>query len=469
MKNLQFLFVAPKVAKAKQQHPFPYGIAYVTAVMKEHGFNVFCLDLSFSDTPVEEQLEVSLRQNKIDVVCTGGMSIEFREINEVIDVVKRIDKRLVTVVGGAIITSDPAMAVENMKIDYAVRGEGEYTMVELAASLCRGEVPENVAGLAWLGADKKMVLTGERKTITDLDALPWPDYDGFEFERHLPLMKPNSTPFQVLDMVQQANIITSRSCPFSCTFCYHPLGKVYRQRSMDNVFLEIDMLVAKYRINAMEIMDELFSAKKPRMLEFAERIKKYNISWIAQLRVRDVDAELLQILKNAGLVWISYGIENVDDRILLSMKKKITAAEINRALKLTREARIGLTGNILFGDPQETEESINVSLEWWKKNPQYDIALNPIVTVPDAPIYQYAVKKGLVKNKFEHMLNRFPIINLTKIPDKDFKRLLSKIRSYQVDERYHTRGRVLESIRIGPDAMGDTLYTVRLQIPCRYT
>lgn len=466
MSNLNFLFVMQKETRDKEQHSFPYGMAFVTAVMKERGFNVFYLDLNFSSTDtVETRLRKKIISDEINVVCLGGMSVQYQGINEVLEISKQINPNLITVVGGAIITAHPQLSINNMQIDYGVLKEGEYTMVELAEALCNGGDPSSIKGLVFKDSQGKFASTGERKEIQDLDALPMPDYEGWEFERHLPLMRPNASAFQILDEVRQADIITSRSCPFSCTFCYQPLGRVYRQRSMANVFKEIDFLREKYNINAISLMDDLFSVKKERMLEFAERIKPYHIPWLAQLRVGDVDLELLRALKASGLTWISYGIESVNDDILISMKKKITSKQIENALKITREARIGITGNILFGDPAETEETFEISLEWWQNHPEYDLALYPILTVPNSKLYQLALKKGLIKDELDFMKNKFPIINLTEMSDLKFSMLRSKLTRYQEDSRFKIRGKVIGSRKIRTDKEGTNYFSVTLQCP----
>lgn len=463
MRNLNFLFVSPKVTYGSEMPPFPYGLACVTAYVRKLGFNVYCLDLNFGVDSVETQLQKEITQCGIDVVCVGGMSVEFHAINEVLDVTKKINPTLITVVGGPIIISDPQLALDNMKIDYGVRGEGEHTMAELAKCLCEEGDLLAVAGLVYKDSQGNLVSTKEREAIADLDALPMPDYEGFGFERYL-LMKPNSSNFQILDEVREANIITSRSCPFSCTFCYHPLGKKYRQHSMDCVFHEIDFLIEKYRINAIVLMDDLFSVKKERMLEFAARIAPYHIPWVAQLRVGDVTPELLSVLKASGLAWISYGVESIDDNILISMRKKITSKQINHALKITRDAKIGLTANLLFGDPQETEESFENCFEWWKNHPEYDVNFGPVLTIPDASIYQLALKRGLIKDKLEFIKNRFPVINLTKMPDLKFNMLLSKITLCSGDWRYKVRGKVLESHKTHVEH-GINYYSITVQCP----
>ncbi|MCK4798686.1 MAG: radical SAM protein, partial [Spirochaetes bacterium] len=271
--------------------------------------------------------------------------------------------------------------------------------------------------------------------------------------------------FSITDEVRPAYISTSRSCPFGCTFCYHPLGNKYRQRSLDNVFLEIDYLVEKYDINLLIILDELFSINKTRMYEFSERIKKYNVHWSPQLRVSDVDEEVLNVLKESGVFAISYGIESLSDKILKSMRKKTTKVQIENALKLTYDAKIGIIGGILFGDPEETEETIKESIDWWKNHPEYGLSLRMIETIPDSPIYKYAIANGLIKNKLKHIKDQFPIINLTKLSNKKFDQTRSFVELSTVSENYYENVRMIKSKIVSKNQLNQNIFEIVIECP----
>lgn len=421
---MNFLFITPKYVNRGQYYNFYFGLAYVSSYMKHKGYNVFCLNTNHYDNPLEQQISEYISDKQIDIICTGGMSFHFNEINAVLNAAKKIKPEIITVVGGAIITSDPNLAMENMQIDFGIIGEGEETMADLADAICNGKDLNEVKSIAYFDTKNDLIITEHRPPISNLDALPIPDYDGFEYGNFLNLLSPSDgTVFSLLDEVRPAYISASRSCPFSCTFCYHPLGQKYRKRSLDNVFLEIDYLVKMYDINLVVLMDDLFSTDKKRMYEFSERIKKYNIYWSPQLRVTDVDEKVLKVLKDSGVFLISYGIESLSDKILKSMRKKTTKIQIENALKLTYDAKIAIQGNIILGDPEETEETAKESIDWWKNHPQYGISIFMIKTIPNSYIYQYAVANGLIKDKLKHIQDEFPIINLTKLSDKKFNKM----------------------------------------------
>ncbi len=472
MKN--FLFVVPRFASPGQYYVFPNGMAYVISYMKRKGFNVFCLNLCHYEGPNEQLLSEWIEENKIDVLCTGAMSFYWNEVNEVLEKAKKIKPGILTVVGGAIITSDPKLAMEKMPIDFGIIGEGEETMAELAGALCNGKNARTIKGLIFFDNDKNLIITEPRSPIADLDSLPFPDYEALEFGKWLSIrwiMQPSigGLLFDISDEQRLCEISTSRSCPYQCTFCYHPLGKKYRQRSMDNVFNEIDYLVEKYNITIFNLLDELFSTDEKRIYEFTERIKKYNIRWMAQWRVNNVNEHMLKVLKDSGILVIGLGVESLSDKILTSMKKKITKSEIERAYKLSLDSGVRACSNIILGDPEETEETINESLDWWRKHQEYDITLGFLLAVPDSEVWKYGIANNLIKDKAQFIRDKFPVINLTKLSDKKFNEVKRKIEYYALSQKYLLNGTVLSSKRNSEVYNGKEIYTFRVECPvCRH-
>ena len=119
--------------------------------------------------------------NHIDVVCTGGLSLDCHKIKEVIDIARKINPKIITVVGGGIISSDPEIAMRVLDADIGVIGEGERTMCELAHALDNGETYSDVPGLIYRDANHALIKTTPRKEIADLDSIPFPDFDGFNY------------------------------------------------------------------------------------------------------------------------------------------------------------------------------------------------------------------------------------------------------------------------------------------------
>ena len=150
-----------------------------------------------------------------------------------------------------------------MRIDYGVIGEGEYTAAELIDAIINKKDFSRIKGIIYKDESGRIVRTQPRPEIEDIDSLPYPDYDGFNVDRYLERHFPATEYFRALghDNPRIIDMVSSRSCPFSCTFCFHTSGKKYRQRSLGSFFKEAEYVIQKYNANIIALNDELFSVR----------------------------------------------------------------------------------------------------------------------------------------------------------------------------------------------------------------
>ena len=426
---LKFLLVAPRMIEDENDTSlFPLGIAYVSGSLKSRGFSVFTLNLNYVKGNIRDVISKKIKENDIDVVMTGGLSVQYSIIYEILSAAKQVNA--LTVVGGGIISAEPLVAMEALHYaDIGVIGEGEITCCELADALQRGEDLDTINGLVFKKGDN-YITTNPRKEIDDLDSVPWPDYEGFELAKNI------AAGSSIIGLHHACSVamISSRSCPFNCTFCFHTSGYKYRKRSMDKFFEELDYLVINYNINFLYLFDELFSTNYERLKTFCLRIKNYEIKWSAAFRVGDVTQEMLHILKESGCVQMGFGIESADNRILKSMRKKITVEQIEKALKLVYDSGMIAQGNLIFGDIEETVETARKSLNWWYAHREYSLKLAPIIAYPGTFAYQHACARGLIKDKIEFLRDGCPQINFSKMTDSEFGEILQEIFNAQEEE-----------------------------------
>lgn len=460
VEKMNFGLIVPKYLLKGQTYNFNYGLALTSACMKKAGINVFCLDLNHGES-VRDQIKEFIGKNNIEVVYTEETFVWHKEIREIFETVKSLDSKIITIAGGTIVNciSVPFWGINS--IDYGVHGDVEETIIELSNALINKKDIVSIKGISYYTKNHEYIVNPARSLIKDLDALPIPDYEGFNYARYMKFFFPSENHFySVLDNVRPGTIMTSRSCPYRCTFCYVHLDIPYRQRSLDNVFNEIDYLVKTYDINFLNTENLLFSINKERLIEFAKRIKKYNIKWWAQMRVSYVDDELLKILKDSGMFMTSYGIENINKKILHSMKKHITKEEIENALKLSHENKLNIQGNIILGDVEETIESANESIEWLKNHNEYGLNLVMIRTHPGSPLYKFALSSGKLKDELEHLNNVFPLINLSKMNDEEYQKVNIYTENYPFDSKSFFNGKILKSVMTG-----DSVYTLIIKCP----
>jgi radical SAM superfamily enzyme YgiQ (UPF0313 family) len=415
---MNYLLVMPKkLSKGANTTSiiFPLGIAYVSAAMKQEGYRVFPTNLDFPEGDISTILSDAILTNEIDVVCTGGLSLDCHKIKEVLDIARKINPNVITVVGGGIISSDPETAMRVLEPDIGVIGEGERTMCELARALDNGETYSSVSGLIYRKGGNGFIRTGKREEITDIDSIPFPDFDGFNYGGWVDFFGGGGA------------LLSDRSCPFRCTFCFHPTGERYRQRSLDNIFEEIDYQLQHYHLKRLGLSSELFATTKGRVFEFCDRIKDYNIAWSCCLRVSDVDESMLRRMKESGCDLVCYGLESADNSILKSMRKGINVDQIKRALDLSCEVGISTeASNFIFGDVNETAETLENTINfWWQYNKKTHINLSLIQTYPGTYLYEYACKNGIITDKEQFLRDGCPIVNVSKLSSVEFHELAS--------------------------------------------
>lgn len=300
---MKVVLIAPRVTDGYRI--FPIGLSYIAAALRAAGHDVH--GLLYTDHATAEASMWGM-----DIVATGGLVTQYHDIKAILDIAHR--RHLPTILGGGIITTEPDLMMSLLKPTWGVVGEGEVKSVEILAG------KHGARGLAI------------NTLPVNLDSLPWPAYDVFEFEKWLDRLKPSDNPLiDIEDHPREYPLLTSRSCPYLCSFCAHTTGRLYRQRSIDGIFAELNWAVPRYRINIVTIYDELFSSDPDRVAEFCRRIAPLKVRWTCQTRVEDVTREMLEMMRDAGCFLVGFGFESHSQRVLDSMRKHITTQQIDRA------------------------------------------------------------------------------------------------------------------------------------------
>ncbi len=233
------------------------------------------MNLNIREGLVDDIIMESVSREEYGFILTGGLSTHYAAVRSCVESVRKHAPSARIVLGGGLISSQPEIMFNALRPDYVVLGEGESTILELLRCLEENRDLSAVDGIGYRGSQGKVVLTKPRKPIMDIDSLPWPDYDGVGLEALLEQLLPSTLYYyDLLDSPRPYPLITSRSCPYSCTFCFHPIGKKYRQRSICNIMDELAFAVTRYRVNIIDIYDELFSVDRERVHDFCQQMKR---------------------------------------------------------------------------------------------------------------------------------------------------------------------------------------------------
>lgn len=432
---MNILLIVPRYGENwGEPYQIPLGLGYIASSLKKAGHVVSGLNLNHHQGSVEDLVSSKIAKINPDICASGSLAPFMSVLKAIFSASKKAKPNIINIAGGGLVSGEPEMSLRILDIDVGIVNEGEETIVELLEYLEKSAPLTDVKGIVFKDEQGKITETPKRQQLIDLDRLPWPEYELLESEINISNQRaldnyffhsqPDSNP-RVIDM------ISSRSCPFNCTFCFHPIGKIYRERPLDDFFAELDMVVARYKINMVAIIDELFSLRQQRLLEFCERIKPYNLKWMVQLHVNSAKEETLKAMRESGCTYISYGIESMSPPVLASMKKKAKPERIATALALTYEHDIGIQGNLLFGDKAETLETANESMHWWAFNRRYQINLTPLVVYPGSPVYTEAIKDGLIVDREAYVANIPSSFNISKMNDKNLEMMLVQVWVHQ--------------------------------------
>jgi len=231
-----------------------------------------------------------------------------------------------------------------------------------------GEYPGSIANLlansgertiddsATLGSDGKVIRTGTKRQITDLDALPPIDPTGLHLDRY----RMRSIHVPKFGRVRWGYLLTSRGCPFPCTFCSATLrqsyGRKFRGHSAERVVDDMLRLHLDHGVDAFYTIDDVFSLNRQRVVDICHGLIKHNhrIHWTIQTRGDLIDLDLLKLMKKAGCVGVKMGIESGVDRILKIIRKNATRDQLLEAARDCQEAGLSLTTYYMVGHPSET-------------------------------------------------------------------------------------------------------------------
>ena len=426
---MNVLLVMPKTSGLWDEWATPpIGITYVSSYLKENGVQVYTVNLNLEEEDIETVLRNYIQKYQIDILGTGDLVVYHEKLQKIAFYARKIKPDLKIWIGGGLVTNSPVEAMNLIpEADYGMIGEGEVTSLELVRFLEKtsgGEYDEEdikkIDGLIVRRADGSYFLTEKRAEILDLDSIPFPDWRGFRLVE-------TCQKYAKEDGSIVAPVVSSRSCPNSCTFCSKSGGKRYRKRSLENIFAEIDELVNLYHVNKLNFNDELFANDTKRLYQFCDMIEKYHITYRISLHIgKNLTLELLKKMRQSGCSVIYYGLESADDNVLKSMRKHITIEEIERCLKITKQAGIVVEGCFIFGDPVETKETVAKTLSWIEDN--YTMGLfetSPIKLYPGSQLYEDALASGKIKNATEFIRDQCPLINVSSLTDEEYDEMVN--------------------------------------------
>lgn len=422
---------------------FPTGTAYIASAIRNEGYEVVVYNQDVHHYP-EEHLTDYLNNNVFDIVGVGviGGYFQYRKLLKISRAINTSKNRpAYYIVGGYGPSPEPEYFLKKTEADIAVMGEGEVTICELLNAISNKKSFADIDGIAYRN-EGKIVINPDRTLIQDIDTISWPAYDLFPIEYYRLLSLPHS---DVTDFAMP--VLTARGCIFKCNFCYR-MDKGYRIRKPEEIIEEVNFLQKEYGITYIKFDDDLLMSSKKRMVSFCDAIlkSKLKFKWWCNGRLNYARTELLQLMKEAGCVFINYGIEAFDDKALKNMNKVLTTKQIVKGIEAT--LRVGLSPgfNIIFGNIGESKEILSKDVEFLLK---YDDGaqlrtIRPVTPYPGSPLYYYAIEKGLLKDvedfyENKHINSDLLAVNFTDMSDEELHKCLMEANIVLIKNYYKNK------------------------------
>jgi len=389
---MEILVINPIIRKNNKPRHIPHGLAILSNLIREKiKINPKFLDINayrYNDRKVENIID----ETKPDVVLIGGIISVFGDVLKISKYIKGTYPESIIICGGSVASSIPNTLLNNSDIDIACIGEGEKTIIELLQNIKRRDID----GIAY--KDKKVIINKPRDLIGNLDkesALP--AYDLLPMEIYL-----NN---HAVGLGREIDFISSRGCPYLCTFCYQPWGKKPRLHSVEFILNAIKKLKEEYDIDFVAFQDDEFLISKKRVRKFCDKLREFDkdLKWSCTGRANIManNEDLLKKMRNNGCVLISYGFESGSQEILNSMNKRQTLNQMRKVTKLNRKYDMPIPVSYILGMPRETKKTAKETLDFSIETKTTLDSLMLATPYPGTEIYEFAKNTGRITDEFE--------------------------------------------------------------------
>ncbi len=361
------------------------GLSYLAAGLLKAGHEVKIFDVNESELLPEAVAE----RAAVFAPAVIGFSIKTATVKPALllsAAIKKVYKNALHIAGGPHISLDyENFLQENPEIAYAFLGEADLSLVEFINKLSKKEELSVVPGLAFRNASG--ITANAPKIVELLDELPFPEYE-------------------VIDTFTPAGfrypLITSRGCPYNCTYCCVGVvsTKKWRSRSVAGIMNELATAKQNYNITQFEVLDDNFTLKLDRAKDLCRELiaGKMRLEWYCHngIRADKLDPELAKLMKKAGCTSVALGIESGNERVFDSIKKGEKLSDIVKAVKLIKKAGMRAVGYFIIGLPGDTLAGIKSTIAFQRSLELDNYVYGILTPYPRTEVWELVKKEGTI-------------------------------------------------------------------------
>lgn len=373
----------------------PLDIGLIAGFIRERGYSVKIVD---ADAEFLTPFQAAEKIAGYNPVLAGifAHTVRMTHASEILKELKKMLPGIKTLLGGRHPSALPEKTLQEEAVDFVCQGEAFYPLLKLLELLKpQKDNRDYIVNGIWYRREGEIISNPPQPLIENLDELAFIAWDL------LPMDKYKAHNWQCFDNLKSrqpyAIIYSSLGCPFNCSYCCVNAaytGPGIRFRSPEKVVAEIDHLVKNYNVRNIRIADDIFTFKPERVARICELIiqRNYDLNMWCYGRVDTVSQPMLDKMRQAGIRWISYGIEAGHEKVREGVFKRLTMDKIENAVRMTQRAGISIIANFVFGLPDDNVETMQATLAMAKKfNFEY-VNFYVAMAWPGSELYKAAVR-----------------------------------------------------------------------------
>jgi anaerobic magnesium-protoporphyrin IX monomethyl ester cyclase len=353
-------FIRPLASRNWYINNVPLNYVHLSAYLRENNHRPHILDQVTGWR--SEEIDDYIRSNDIRVIGIGCMTCEFPEAVNESRRLKSVHPEITVVLGGAHPSGAPEECLESGVVDYVIVGEGEIALTRLLDALERGQAPESIPGL-W-SIENGTIRTNHPAEVPDIEKLPPPAYDMIDLTKYFQL----DSPWHFPQSPRAIQFISSRGCPYQCSYCHTIHGKKYRGLSPAKVVDQMEDLVRNHGVEEFMMVDDIFNFDLGRAKEICrgilERKLKVHMQFPNGVRGDRFDEELVSLMKEAGTHFMAIAIETTSKEYQRLIRKNLKVDKAEETIRWARKYNIEVSGFFMIGFPGETVEQIQQTIDF---------------------------------------------------------------------------------------------------------
>ncbi len=368
----------------------PLGLASIAAYLDRAGYETTILDC-YAEPRAEQKFLDLLRSERPALLGISCTTASFHDSVRMAEVARQELPQIRIAFGGAHVSALKERILDfSPVIDYAVIGEGEQTMLELAE--LGADEPAQIGGVVWRSDQGEVVNNGYRQDRLVLDELPFPAYEklpGYPDSYKLPIFNYPTAP--------NSSCISSRGCPYKCSYCDRSVFQSsFRYNSAEYLYNHLKYLKERFGIRHINFYDDQFTFHRGRVEELCTMLinKPLGMTYNCAVRAEHIDHELMKLMKAAGCWMVSLGIESGDEQLLSQHRQNVNLDFMAETIRMIKSCGIRTKGLLMMGLPGESEASIRRSMDYVYGLKLDDFNLAKFTPFPGSPIYQTAHEIG---------------------------------------------------------------------------